>query len=100
MTSTSKHIESLLKNVAVSSPQLSSPYAAHLDSESESRRVEWVFSVQLALHCQGPAVVVQAKNTVGVPCMDGWIRERERKKADRDKNVRGTNEIGIVDNST
>lgn len=49
----------------------------HLDSESESCWVQWVFSVQLAVHRKRPADVVQGKNAVGVPWMDGR-RERER----------------------
>lgn len=55
--------------------------ATHLDGEGESSRVERVFSIQLAVHSQRSADVVQGKDAVGVPWKDGWIdgeRERER----------------------
>lgn len=55
------------------------PSSPHLDSESESRWVERVFSVQLTAHRQGAADVVQGKNAVGVPWMDGWM-DGERKR--------------------
>lgn len=63
-------------------PKVFSHSAVYLDSESESCWVEWIFSVQLPVHCQGTADVVQGKNAVSVPWMDGW-RQREIRKSER-----------------
>lgn len=54
----------------------------HLDCERESWRIQRVFSVQLAVHGQGAADVVQGKHAVGVSCA-GKTEQRESVRLNR-----------------